>query len=115
MSGRLFAYERTVHEGGRIARRGVTHHELKQTLVRTGGLILGFSLAICAYAQPQGSAGHLTQAPTLDGNIRGDPAWAELVPLSGFTQVQPSEGLAASEQTDVFVGFTTSGDVFLDF
>lgn len=106
MSGRLFAYERTVHEGGRIARRGVTHHELKQTLVRTGGLILGFSLAICAYAQPQGSAGHLTQAPTLDGNIRGDPAWAELVPLSGFTQVQPSEGLAASEQTDVFVGFT---------
>jgi len=64
-----------------------------------------------AGAAPPGSppvarARPLTQAPELDGNVLGDPAWQNIVPASGFWQVRPFEGRPASQNTEVFIGYT---------
>ena len=48
----------------------------------------------------------LSTQPVLDGDVINDPAWSSSKAASGFTQVRPFEGLAASEQTDVFVGYS---------
>lgn len=48
----------------------------------------------------------LTTAPTIDGEVAGDPAWAEVSPTSGFWQVRPDEGQPATQKTEVFIGFT---------
>ncbi len=60
---------------------------------------------------PGGGAPTLTatraqQAPTLDGDVVGDPVWQQAVPVSGFWQEQPDEGQPASERTDVRIVFT---------
>ena len=57
-------------------------------------------------ARSEGSAARLTTPPVVDGKVMADPAWSALTPLGAFTQVQPFEGNAATERTDVFVGFT---------
>jgi hypothetical protein len=44
----------------------------------------------------------------LDGAVLGDSAWTCLIPASGFWQVQPDDGERATQETDVYVGF--SGD-----
>lgn len=54
---------------------------------------------------PTAAASELTQIPVIDGDVLGDSAWANLTPITGFTQVQPNEGQAASQRTEVFVGF----------
>ena len=46
------------------------------------------------------------QAPTLDGNVLGDPAWDAAVPISGFRQSTPEEGQPATERTEVRVVVT---------
>ncbi len=46
------------------------------------------------------------QAPTLDGDILGDEAWAGIEPTSGFQQSSPYDGQPASERTEVRVVFT---------
>ena len=56
--------------------------------------------------RPVTSAGELSQAPTLDGLVAGDSAWEGIVPTSGFTQIQPFEGAAATRKTDVYIGYT---------
>ena len=45
-------------------------------------------------------------APTLDGDVLGDPVWAAAVPVSGFRQSAPEEGQPATERTEVRVVFT---------
>ena len=45
-------------------------------------------------------------APTLDGDVLGDPVWAVAVPVSGFSQSAPDEGQPATERTEVRVVFT---------
>ena len=45
-------------------------------------------------------------APTMDGDVTGDPAWANATPLTTFWQEQPNEGQPASERTEVRVIFT---------
>lgn len=45
--------------------------------------------------------------PLLDGIVLGDPAWEGVIPASGFWQVQPDEGQAATQNTEVFIGFTS--------
>ena len=45
-------------------------------------------------------------APTLDGDVLGDPVWAAAVPISGFRQSAPEEGQPATERTEVRVVFT---------
>ena len=44
--------------------------------------------------------------PRLDGDVLGDPAWADAVPATGFRQTAPDEGEAASERTEVRIIFT---------
>ena len=47
-----------------------------------------------------------TEAPTIDGDVLGDPAWKSATPITGFVQEQPDEGQPASEKTEVRVMFT---------
>ena len=47
----------------------------------------------------------LQTAPQIDGRVLDDPAWEGVIPASGFWQVQPSEGQAATQKTEVFIGF----------
>ncbi|MGH9385087.1 MAG: DUF5916 domain-containing protein [Vicinamibacterales bacterium] len=46
------------------------------------------------------------EVPTVDGDVAGDPAWANATPISEFWQEQPDEGQPSSEQTEVRVIFT---------
>ena len=46
------------------------------------------------------------EAPALDGDVLGDPAWASAEPVSGFVQSAPDEGRSATERTEVRVVFT---------
>jgi hypothetical protein len=56
--------------------------------------------------RPSVHAFRLDQPPTLDGRVLDDPAWAGVVPASGFWQVRPFEGRPASQRTEVFIGYT---------
>ena len=46
------------------------------------------------------------EAPTIDGDIAGDPAWQSATPITNFWQEQPDEGQPASEKTEVRVIYT---------
>jgi len=48
----------------------------------------------------------LTIAPVIDGEVIADNAWSGVSPTSGFSQVQPDEGQPATQQTEVFIGYT---------
>ena len=56
--------------------------------------------------RPVVPAGHLTSIPVLDGKVIGDTAWDGLRPTSGFWQVQPDDGVRATQKTEVYVGFS---------
>ena len=56
--------------------------------------------------RPVIQSSELSESPVLDGQILGDPAWAGLTPATGFFQVQPDEGLAATQKTEVYVAFS---------
>ena len=60
-----------------------------------------------AYAKVSGTAFPLVTEPVLDGQVRGDNAWSDAVPMTGFVQVKPVEGDPASQKTQVFIGFTS--------
>jgi hypothetical protein len=51
-------------------------------------------------------ASALVNAPLLDGDVLGDPAWTGLTPATGFWQVQPDEGQPATQKTEVFIGYS---------
>lgn len=42
----------------------------------------------------------------IDGDVAGDPAWANATPITAFWQEQPDEGQPSSERTEVRVIFT---------
>ena len=42
----------------------------------------------------------------MDGDVLGDPAWADVPHVTGFRQTAPDEGQPATERTDVRVLFT---------
>jgi hypothetical protein len=76
-------------------------------------LVLVLVCAACsAFAQtapaprPQIVASPLIAAPTLDGNVVDDQAWAGVVASADFRQTTPDEGQPASERTAVRIGFT---------
>ncbi len=50
---------------------------------------------------PAAQAGRATAIPALDGEVQNDPAWAQAPVLTGFWQVKPTEGAAASENTEI--------------
>src|SRR5687768_13865361 len=79
--------------------------------------IFSVIVAAAAVAQPANSnssaaaanvatASRAAEAPTLDGDVLGDAAWAAATPIIGFTQEQPNEGEPVSERTEVRVIFT---------
>ena len=47
----------------------------------------------------------LSVAPVLDGEVLADSAWQGVSPATGFWQVQPTEGAAATQRTEVYIGF----------
>jgi len=80
-------------------------------------LILVFACAVTADAQPAivtaPAAASLTttavrsaEAPVIDGDVAGDPVWANATPITAFWQEQPDEGQPSSERTEVRVIFT---------
>ncbi|MYD98980.1 MAG: carbohydrate binding family 9 domain-containing protein [Gammaproteobacteria bacterium] len=69
-------------------------------------LALSASVAAQSNDRPQGTAVRLEQAPTLDGDVIGDPAWNGLTPFTGFSQLRPDNGAPASQRTEVYFGFT---------
>jgi hypothetical protein len=76
---------------------------------------LVFAISICSInnlnaeetsgSRPVMRASELSSAPGLDGLVLGDPAWEGVSPASGFWQVQPDEGQAATQKTEVYIGF----------
>ena len=79
--------------------------------------LLTYAAAAAASAQPAASAAgaaaanvatasRAAEAPTLDGDVLNDAAWAHAVPITGFTQEQPNEGEPVSERTEVRIVFT---------
>lgn len=97
-------------------------HTITSRPARRGGVAIAVLLACWpAVGQTQVGAGTAAApraavavavaavgAPRLDGEILGDPAWANAVPETGFRQTQPDEGEPASERTEVRVIFTES-------
>jgi Domain of unknown function (DUF5916) len=55
---------------------------------------------------PTVTATRVEEPPTLDGNVLGDPAWQQAVPVSSFWQERPDEGQPASEKTEVRIVYT---------
>ena len=51
------------------------------------------------------AASRTETAPTLDGDVLGDPAWSEATAAEGFVQNAPDEGRPATERTEVFITY----------
>ena len=62
--------------------------------------------------RPVMQASTLSVAPVLDGEVLADSAWQGVFPATGFWQVQPDEGQAASQRTEVYIGFL-GGDLYI--
>jgi hypothetical protein len=62
--------------------------------------------SIADLPRPSATAAAVTEGPTLDGDVLGDPAWAAATPIEGFVQELPVEGAPVSEKTEVRVIFT---------
>jgi hypothetical protein len=62
--------------------------------------------SIADLPRPSATAAVVTEGPTLDGDVLGDPAWAAATPIEGFVQELPVEGAPVSEKTEVRVIFT---------
>ena len=76
-----------------------TPGEAQQDRVVAGFELSGQGLSRVVDAAPA------EQAPTLDGDVLGDPAWAAATPASGFWQNAPDEGQPATERTEVRILF----------
>lgn len=64
------------------------------------------SVPIESRPRPDAQAFPLDTAPVLDGDVRDDPAWRIVQPVTNLTQVQPVEGAPASMRSEIFLGFT---------
>jgi len=59
-------------------------------------------------ARPVATANALSSEPVIDGNVLDDPAWRGATAITGFWQTQPNAGRPASQDTEVYVGYTSS-------
>jgi hypothetical protein len=57
-------------------------------------------------ARPVSRAAALVVAPTIDGNVAADPAWASAEAIDELWQIQPTAGRPATQHTEIFVGYT---------
>ncbi len=55
--------------------------------------------------RPELRAHRLTTAPQVDGDVLSEALWEAVDVATGFVQVQPFEGEAATEKTEVRIGF----------
>ena len=55
--------------------------------------------------RPVMQASALSVAPLLDGEVLADTAWQGVSPATDFWQTQPNEGQAATQRTEVYIGF----------
>lgn len=69
------------------------------------GPVAGFEIAAQGTAKII-RAVEVEQPPALDGDVLGDPAWADATPVGGFRQTAPDEGRPASERTEVRIVYT---------
>ena len=63
-------------------------------------------LAQADRSTPTMQAYSLSTTPVIDGRVEGDPAWTSVVPTQGFWQTRPDEGRAATQETQVFIGYS---------
>ncbi|MEZ5488910.1 MAG: DUF5916 domain-containing protein [Gammaproteobacteria bacterium] len=88
-------------------------------LISTHRLLLCLGITLCLVpgsnaqeiitrrVNPGTTAMPLANPPTIDGDVLDDPAWAQVPPTSGFSQVQPDEGEPATQRTEVWIGYTS--------
>ena len=69
-------------------------------------ILASLPLAETVDAAPFATAARMNSAPLLDGSVAGDEAWIGLTAITGFRQIEPDEGKAATQKTEVFLGFT---------
>ncbi len=55
--------------------------------------------------RPVLQSSEMVNEPLLDGEVLGDKAWGSLIPATGFQQIEPDDGLPATQKTEVYVGF----------
>ena len=72
----------------------------------TGGITITAVELVAQGSAKVANAVSVEEAPTLDGDVLWDPAWAEATPVSGFWQSAPDDGQPATERTEVRVVFT---------
>ena len=58
------------------------------------------------FSRPSAVATKVTVLPTLDGEVRNDPVWQALSPITDFTQWQPTNGAPATRKTEVYFAFS---------
>ena len=81
------------------------------SMIRTSiAVLLPLATLLCqaqvTLAAPQVQAGRMASPPEIDGIVVGDDAWLGTVPATGFQQVQPNDGRPASQETEVFIGYS---------
>jgi hypothetical protein len=78
-------------------------------LARLRGSAVAFAIATTAFAQapprPSARALRIDAPPRIDGRL-DDECWSRATPIGAFTQVEPIEGAAPIEATDVRVVYT---------
>ena len=76
------------------------------------GLMVGFCgcwapvVAQAPSERPHLEAASLEQSPALDGRVLDDPVWKSVPVASGFWQVEPEDGVPATESTEVRIAFS---------
>jgi len=58
--------------------------------------------------RPVGQATALSSEPRIDGVVLGDPVWDGASALTGFIQTQPNSGRPMTQDTEVYVGYTST-------
>ena len=58
------------------------------------------------YSKPQVRATRVAEAPVLDGEVAGDAAYAQSVPITELWQTTPNSGAPASERTEIRIVYT---------
>ena len=48
-------------------------------------------------------------APVMDGEVLADPAWSNVTPVTGMTQVRPDQGQPATQHTELRIVYTGTG------
>jgi hypothetical protein len=85
-----------------------------RAMIATGALCLCLGAAGICVAQVTGTdstrpvmrAFAMEPPPQIDGNVLDDPAWKGVEAATGFRQIRPYAGNAATQRTEVHVGYT---------